>query len=420
MAVTVPKGTIIVVAPECISGQKLLESARATGCRVVTAAVVPPEQEENILWHLVSTPKDPGTCDRVIWRPDYESLEAGLADERGVIAVIPGSEFGVEAAERLAERFGVRGNPAATSAIRRNKFEMKRAIAAAGLDHAKGALVRSADEACDYVRGNLAFPVMAKPPDGAAALNVIRCRDEVELRKAVSCVIGAPDGYGKIPHAAVVEEYIPGDEYVVNLFGDADRLAVTSVWRYEWSRTPYADRIYWNEFLEDPDDPAFAELCSYAKRLYRAVGIRLGPAHAEIKLSPRGPVAMEIGARIMGCANETFAHDGMCLDVPMETVKVFATGRSDMPERPRMRERLAYATLPYVAEGTVTGVRGMDVIRALPTFFCDELPVRPGDRIAPSRYLDECHCGVWLKAATEAELVRDLAVVHEVFRIEVA
>ena len=81
MAVTVPKGTIIVAAPECISGQKLLESARATGCRVVTAAVVPPEQEENILWHLVSTPKDPGTCEpfrcstRIVSRP-YSSKSA--------------------------------------------------------------------------------------------------------------------------------------------------------------------------------------------------------------------------------------------------------------------------------------------------------------------------------------------------------
>ena len=57
MSVAVPKGTIIVVAPECISGQRTLEAVRAAGCRVVTAAVVPPEQEENILWHLVSTPK---------------------------------------------------------------------------------------------------------------------------------------------------------------------------------------------------------------------------------------------------------------------------------------------------------------------------------------------------------------------------
>ena len=420
MAVTVPKGTIIVVAPECISGQKLLEAVRAVGSRVVTAAVVPPEQEENILWHLVSTPKEPGTCDRVIWRPDYESLEAGLADERDVVAVIPGSEFGVEAAERLAEHFGVRGNPVATTACRRHKFAMKTAIAAAGLDHAKGTLVRSSEEAVAFVRANLAYPVIAKPPDGAAALNVFKCRDEVELRKAVSCVIETPDGYGKIPHAAVVEEFVPGDEYAVNLFCDADKLVIASVWRYEWGATPYCSHSYWNEFLQDPDDPDLADLCAYAKRLYRAVGIRLGSAHAEIRRSPRGPVVMEIGARTAGGAHETFARDGMCLDMPLENVKVFATGRSDVPDHPRLRGRLAYATLPYVTGGVVTAVRGMDVIRGLPTYLCEELPVKPGDRIVPSRYLDECHCGIWLKAETEAELVRDLAIVHEVFRIEVA
>ena len=420
MSVAVPKGTIIVVAPECISGQRTLEAVRAAGCRVVTAAVVPPEQEENILWHLVSTPKDPGTCDRVIWRPDYGSLEDGLADERDVVAVIPGSEFGVEVAERLAEHFGVRGNPVETTACRRNKFAMKSAIAAAGLDHARGALVQTVEDGLAYARGNLAYPVVAKPPDGAAALNVFKCGDEAELRKALACVLDSPDGYGKIPHAAVVEEFVSGDEYAVNLFGDADKLVVTSVWRYEWGTTPYCSHSYWNEILQDPDDPGLASLCAYAKRLYRAVGIRLGSAHAEIRRSPRGPVAMEIGVRLAGGAHETFARDGMCLDLPLENVKVFATGRSDVPGHPRMRERLAYATLPYVAEGTVTGISGMDVIRALPTFFCEELPVRPGDRIAPSSYLDECHCGVWLKAATEAELVRDLAVVHREFRVETA
>ena len=420
MAVSVPKGTIIVVAPECVGGQRVLEAARAVGCRVVAAAVVPPEQEENILWHLVSTPKNPGTCDRAIWRSDFASLADALADEKDVVAVIPGSEFGVEAAERLAEHFGVRGNPAATSSVRRNKFEMKRAIAAAGLDHARGTLVRSAEEAVAFVRANIAYPVIVKPPDGAAALNVFKCRDEAELRTAVACVLETPDGYGKVPYAAVVEEFIPGDEYAVNLFGDADKLEVTSVWRYDWTTTPYCRHCYLNEILQDLDDPALADLCAYAKRLYRAVGIRLGPAHAEIRLSPRGPVAMEIGARMMGCDKETFVDAGMHLDVPMETVKVFATGRSDMPEHPRMRERLGHATLPYVVGGTVTAVRGMDVIRALPTFFLEDVPVKPGDQISPSRYLDEVVCGVWLKAATEAELVRDLAIVHEAFRIEVA
>ena len=91
-----------------------------------------------------------------------------------------------------------------------------------------------------------------------------------------------------------------------------------------------------------------------------------------------------------------------------------------MPDRPQLHERLAYASLPYVCGGGVTAVRGLDVIRALPTFFRADIPVKPGDRISPTRYSDECFCGVWLKATTEAELVRDLAIVHEAFRIEVA
>lgn len=420
MAVAIPKGTIIVVAPECVSGQRMLDDARAAGCRVVSAVAAPPEQDAHLRWNLVTNPDHPGTCDRLVWRPDYASLESDLADEKDVVAVVAGSEFGVEAAERLAERFGVRGNPAATSAQRRNKFAMKTAIAAAGLDHAKGALVRTAEKALAYVRESLAYPVIAKPPDSAGALNVFKCRDEGELKAALGRILSTPDGYGKVPREAIVEEYIPGDEYVVNLFGDADKLAVTSVWRYEWVATPYCHHCYWNEFMLDPSDPDLADLCAYAKKVYRAVGIRWGSAHAEIKRSPRGPVVMEIGARIMGGAYETFADEGMCLDMPLENLKVFATGRSDVPAVPRLREHLALATLPYVTEGVVTAVRGMGEIRRLPTYLCETIPVKPGDRIAPSRYLDECVCYVWLKAGTLAELERDLAVVHREFRVETA
>jgi len=420
MSVALPVGTVIVVAPECMAGQGLLESARAAGCRVVSAVVVPPEQDANIRWHLVTSPDRPGTCDRLVWRADYESLLADLADEKGVVAVIPGSEFGVEVAERLAERFGVRGNPSATTAMRRNKFAMKQALEAAGLDHAKGGLFTSVEEAVAFARAELAYPVMAKPPDGAAALNVIKCHDEDELRAAVACVLDTPDGYGKVPHAAVVEEFVPGDEYAVNLFGDEDRLAVTSVWRYEWSSTPYCRHCYWREFLQDPDDPAYAELCAYARRLYRAVGMRLGSAHAEIKMSPRGLVAIEIGARLMGGTHETFGRVGMRLDMPLENVKVFTTGRSDVPAHPKLYERLSYVPLPYVTEGVVTAVCGLDAIRALPTYLCEEIPVKPGDRISPSRYIDECACCVWLKAGSEAELARDGAIAHDVFRVETA
>lgn len=410
--------TIIVVAPECVSGQRLLEAARKLGYRVVVAVVVPPEQDANIRWHLVCTPERPGTCDRLIWLSSYTELVAALADEGEIAAVIPGSEFGVEVAELLADHFGVRGNPPATSAMRRNKGKMKEALAAAGLNPARGGCFNSSSAAVEFALRELSWPVMAKPPDGAAALNVFRCRNADELRQAVARVMETPDGYGKVPHGVVVEEFIPGEEYAVNLFGDEEKLVVSSVWRYEWSSTPFADRIYWNDFQEDPDDPRLAELVEYAKRVYRAVGIKLGPAHAEIKLSPRGPVAMEIGARMMGCANETFVDCGMRVDVPRSTVEVFVSGKSSMPDHPRLHERLGCATLPYVVGGTVRAVKGLDEIRRLPTYLCEEMPIKAGDVIRPSRYLDECASAVWLKADSEAELKRDLALVHEKFQVE--
>jgi hypothetical protein len=206
----------------------------------------------------------------------------------------------------------------------------------------------------------------------------------------------------------------------VNLFGRTDgTVTVTSIWECRKISTKYADNLYYYDLLVDLNQKRYQKLIAYAKQVYKAVGIKLGPGHSEIKMTQRGPVMIEIGSRIMGSSNEIYTNMGMHIDIPKETVKVFATGQSDVPTLPVRHVAFALAELPYVQEGRVTAIKGLQEIRKLPSFLAEEIPLKVGDIIHPSRNLDEEPCGIWFKSPVESTVLSDVEKAHQLFKIEV-
>ena len=412
--------SVVIVAPECYSGKRLVECAREAGYRVILCVAAPVELYEKIRGMLMMDEcVKEGLCDRVIVRENWQELARELrATEPDVIAVIPGSEFAVESAEPLAKAMNVRGNPPESTGTRRNKFDMKQAISAAGLDHAKGGRFSTPEEALAFVERELSWPVIVKPPEGAASHNVFLCKDRNDFLEKVKVVLASPDDYRKFEYSVLVEEFIDGDEYAVNIFGDDEKILVTSIWKYEKVSNQFADNLYWNDLLMDLNDPAFDALKEYAVRLYKAVGIRLGPGHAEIKLSGRGPVAIEIGARLMGSACETYMPIATHIDSPLETLNVFTTGKSDVPNRVVLYKHLGLVSLPFTQSGRITAIRNLDKIRKLPGYFTEEIPIRAGDVIEPSSNLDMITCAVWLRTGSFRQLLREQSAVHRLFAIE--
>ncbi len=414
------KQSVVIVAPECFSGKRLVECAREAGYRVILCVAAPSELYEKIRDMLmVDECVNEGLCDRVIVRGSWQELARELqATEPGVIAVIPGSEFAVESAEPLAKAMNVRGNPPESTGARRNKFDMKQAIAAAGLDHAKGGTFTTPEEALAFVERELSWPVIAKPPEGAASHNVFLCNNRDEFLEKVEIILTSPDDYGKFEHSVLVEEFIDGDEYAVNLFGDEEKVLVTSIWKYEKISNQFANNLYWNDLLVDLNDPAFDALKDYAIRLYKAVGIRLGPGHAEIKLSTRGPIAIEIGARLMGNACETYMPIATHIDAPLETLKVFTRGQSDVPNQIVLHKYLGLVSLPFTQSGRITAIHNLDKIRKLSGYFAEEIPVQVGDIIEPSTNLDMITCAIWLRTDSLRQLLREQNAVHQLFTID--
>jgi biotin carboxylase len=208
--------------------------------------------------------------------------------------------MGVFTADRLARALGLPGNSPESSAGRRNKAEMQKALADAGLRHIQWGLARTVDEAVAFGRELGTWPVVVKPLEGAATVGVHFCCDNRELAMHAQNLLSSKDVFGQSNLAILVQEFISGTEFVVNTISCAGRHQMTDMWVE--SRIPVGaegnalDSVKLITRLE----PGHHELIAYAFAVLSALEFSYGPSHMEIIVDTKGPVLIEVGARPMG------------------------------------------------------------------------------------------------------------------------
>jgi len=216
-------------------------------------------------------------------------------------AVIPGTETGVIAAERLAHRFGLPVNNPNLLYARRDKYLMQKALEDAGLAFINSLLTPHVEEAIAWFKENRFARVIIKPARSAGTDGVRSCKSEEEIRDYFAhSYLNKYDGAGNFNDALVLQEYIEGDEMIVNCVSRRGKHVLTDVLLYNKLLTDSGVPVYEASRLIHKLDARMEEAVNYAYKVLDALGISYGSSHSEIKLTPKGPVLIETGARIMG------------------------------------------------------------------------------------------------------------------------
>ncbi|TDF84099.1 ATP-grasp domain-containing protein [Pseudomonas sp. H9] len=218
-------------------------------------------------------------------------------------AVITGSEFGVELADRLAAALELPGNDPEYSAARRDKSLMAEQVACAGLPVAAQLRTASCEQAVAWFQARGARPVVVKPLDSAGSDNVFICHDIEQLQLAVACILGATNLMMCNNHALLLQEYLEGDEYIINSVSHEGQHWITDVWKSSKTLSSDGRKIYDCEDLLPAHDPVLVSLIDYVQGVLDALAIAHGPAHTEVILTAQGPRLLETGARLSGLAN---------------------------------------------------------------------------------------------------------------------
>lgn len=274
-------------------------------------------------------------------------------------------------------------------------------------------------EALSLFAKNHPFPLVIKTPKGGLTDKVFICENLEELMHAYHVILTETDLWGQKAAYALVEEYLSGEEYIVNTFSDGDRVHVTDIWIYDKIDTAAYKNVYYNIRSVPLKDASVQHLIDHALRITRAFHIVRGPAHLEFKDDPvRGPSLIEIGARLAGANLPAFIQKHSNFDPFKATIQVFANGTFTMPNPIIHQKHFGVAYCPLLTGGTISKILGIEQIRKLPSYESHFLDCKEGQTIPPTTILSTSPLTVYLAHSDKEQLQKDLAAAHELFQIE--
>lgn len=298
-------------------------------------------------------------------------------DDRGPVdAVVAVDDQGVVVAARAAELLGLPHNPPEAAARTRDKGELRRALDAAEVPQPRWAPIDDPERVPD-----VGFPCVVKPTGLSGSQGVIRADDTAAARAAahrahdIAC--GGP---------LLVEEFVPGPEVAVEALLREGTLEVLAV----FDKPDPLDGPYFEETIYVTPSRLPAAVLDTVTRVAadaaRAIGLREGPVHAELRITPDPTHAtgapdaqvrvIDVAARSIGglCARALRFGAGISLE---EVILRHALG---LPLADLTREGAASGVmmLPIPRSGTLRAVHGQDAARAVPGIVGLELSIHPG------------------------------------------
>lgn len=304
------------------------------------------------------------------------------------------TDFPVRTVAAVASSLGLPG-PSPEIALRAtHKGLMRVAFEASSAPSPRYARVRDEQGALGAA-GSIGYPVVVKPTSSSGSRGVFKVTREGQISEAFA-------------HAQAVDG--PGSEVLVEEFVDGPEVSVEVIsWRGRHQIIAITDKV-------TSGDPHWVELGhSQPSRLPReileairsctgagldALGIRDSPSHVEIKVGKRGPVLIEIGARLGGdyiSTELTRLSTGVCM--PRAAIDI-ALGREPSVAPGYFRASAIRYIVPR--PGTVTAISGVAAARNVSGVAVVEVHVKPGEIIHPVRSSSD-RAGHVITAANGAE-----------------
>lgn len=313
-------------------------------------------------------------------------VAAALADP--IDAVVGVDDGGVLVAALAAQELGLPHNAPASVAATRDKAEMRRLLAAAGVPGARFEPASSAEEAVVAAQ-SLGLPVVLKPRTLSASRGVIRADD-------ASGVVAAFDRVAAIVAEAgatlplLVEEYLPGDEVAVEGIVSASGLEVLAVFD---KPDPLVGPFFEETIYVTPSRHPAAVLAEVERIVAAgvvAIGLVHGPVHAEVRITAGGVRLLEVAARSIGGLCGRSLRFGM-LEQSLEVVLLRAALGWNRRGMGREERAAGAMMLPIPAAGVLREVRGQAAIGEVAGITGLEITVPPGRHLRPlpegDRYL---------------------------------
>lgn len=335
--------------------------------------------------------------------------------------VLAGSEPGVELADQLSSALRLpTGNGTALSDARRNKHAMQERLAMCGVPHPVSKPVTGAQEALAVAR-EVGWPLVVKPVRSCGTDHVRICHDEGAVRTACDGIFNERNILGVQNDAILAQEFLAGDEYMINSASADGEHRITEIWRsrkFFVAGAPLYDELD----LVSPRTVEFEVLSDYTSAVLDALGVRWGPAHSEVMLDGRKPRLIEAATRLQGNINPAALMRITGSNQILDAVASYITPERFL-ERTRalqpLKEQCKLVLLRSPASGRLVRPLPVERIAALPSFH--SLRLRQGTvgmRVQRTVDLFSSVGSVYLIAKDREQLARDCAAIRDLEAVD--
>jgi hypothetical protein len=208
---------------------------------------------------------------------NVERMVLALHAEQPFVAIVAKSEPDILRAARLRGLLRLPGQDWRSAIAFRDKIEMKRRLAAAGVAAPEFARLSCGADLCAFVAAK-GYPVVVKPVLGSGSLDTQVLLGPADLERRLAVGVDA---------RFEVEVFIPGKMYIVDAFVLEGRVRFSVASRYVNDCLSFQRGEFLGVVLEDPASPLCARLLAFADKALAALPLpETTTVHMEIWRTP--------------------------------------------------------------------------------------------------------------------------------------
>ena len=365
-------------------------------------------------------------------RPGDPDLSVERIASRGgpVDAVVAADAPMLPLAVAVAARLGLPHNPVDAVLAASDKARQRQLWAASGVSQPRFEIVpaRAPDDAIRQATVATGFPCVVKAVSLSASQGVLRAGDAAQAVTAAARIRRVLAAAGRpLAEPLLVEEYISGPELSIDGLlanGDLtpaaifDKPAMTDGPTFEETLLVTPSRL---------PGHVLAAAVATAGHAARALGLRTGPVHAELRVTATGPAMLELAARSIGglCARALRFPGGRSLEelilanalgepVP---VPVPAPAAASVPgPGPRTPGPAGVFMLPVPRAGVLRAIEGRADAEAVPGITGVTITVPLGRHVRPLPDGDQYLGFVFAEACTPDDVEKALTTASQRLR----
>lgn len=319
---------------------------------------------------------------------------ASYAREHPLDAVVGVDDDTSLVAAMAAKALSLPGNSVESVRAAQNKYELRSLLAQAGLPSPHFDLVSTKEDPV-ALAPRFPYPCVLKPVFLAASRGVIRADDErtfVAAFQRIAAILQEPEVRARGRSWAeniLVEAFIPGFEVALEGLLSKGVLQVLAL----FDKPDPLDGPFFEETIYVTPSRLSSEqqeqIASATQSGTRALGLREGPVHAELRLNREGAWIVEIAARSIGglCSSTLQFGTGVSLE---DLILRHALG-GETSSFQREREPAGVMMLPIPRAGILRDVRGREAAEAVTGIEGIEITIPAGQALVPlpegDRYL---------------------------------